>query len=102
MIMTVTQLPTAAGPNSSPNAQRTSVSATSKRIIGDVLRSEWTRLRTVRSTYWTLLGAAVAMVGLSVIACSVQVAQFDKLGVDKATFNPVTFSLVGGGLGQLE
>jgi ABC-2 type transport system permease protein len=70
--------------------------------MGDVLRSEWTRLRTVRSTYWTLLGAAVFIVGLAAIVCSVEVAQFDKLTArDKAAFNPVTFSLVGAGLGQL-
>jgi ABC-2 type transport system permease protein len=100
--MTVTQLPTATRSHPSRNAQHRSGSASSKRIIGDVLRSEWTRLRTVRSTYWTLVGAAVAMIGLSAIVCSVEIAQFDKLTVaDKATFNPVTFSLVGGGLGQL-
>jgi ABC-2 type transport system permease protein len=33
----------------------------------DVLTSEWTKLRSVRSTYWTLLIAAVTTVGLSVI-----------------------------------
>jgi ABC-2 type transport system permease protein len=105
--MTVTQLPTATTqnptrPNPRVKPQRTSQPAPSNRVVGDVLRSEWTRLRTVRSTYWTLLGAAIAMVGLSAIVCSVEVAQFDKLtAADKATFNPVTFSLVGGGLGQL-
>jgi ABC-2 type transport system permease protein len=71
-------------------------------IVGDVLRSEWTRLRTVRSTYWTLVSAAAAMVGLSAIVCSAYIAQFDKLSAsDKAKFNPVTFSLSGGGLAQL-
>ena len=54
-------------------------------------------LRTIRSTYWTFLGAAIAMVGLSAIVCSVEVAQFDNLTArNKATFNPVTFSLVSG------
>jgi ABC-2 type transport system permease protein len=73
-----------------------------QRLFGDVMRSEWTRLRTVRSTYWTLFSAAVAMVGLAAIVCLVEVAQFDKLTArDKAAFNPITFSLVGGGLSQL-
>src|SRR6266542_536462 len=33
----------------------------------DVLTSEWTKLRSVRSTYWTLLIAIVTTVGLSAI-----------------------------------
>ncbi|MDQ1356262.1 MAG: type transport system permease protein [Acidimicrobiaceae bacterium] len=71
-------------------------------ILPDVLGSEWTKLRTVRSTYWTLLAAAVAMIGLSVIVCSVYVAQYASLSVkDKATFDPITSSLAGGFLAQL-
>jgi ABC-2 type transport system permease protein len=99
--MTITQFPAAT--RSTPRSNlRHPEPVSPRQIIGDVLRSEWTRLRTVRSTYWTLLGAAVAMIGLSVIACLVEVAQFDKLtALDKAKFNPITFSLVGGGLGQL-
>lgn len=101
--MTLSELPTSAvpAPPLTKWSRQTHPSSTS-RIVGDVLRSEWTRLRTVRSTYWTLFGAAVAMVGLAAIACSVYVAQFDKLTArDMATFNPVTFSLVGAGLAQL-
>lgn len=71
-------------------------------ILPDVLGSEWTKLRTVRSTYWTLLAAAVAMIGLSVIVCSVYVAQYSGLSLrDKATFDPITASLAGGFLAQL-
>ncbi|MGH3204011.1 MAG: hypothetical protein ACRDOA_21450 [Streptosporangiaceae bacterium] len=33
----------------------------------DLLASEWTKLRSVRSTYWTLLVAVVTPVGLSVV-----------------------------------
>ena len=35
----------------------------------DVLRSEWTKLRSVRSTYWTGLIAAVATIGICMIVC---------------------------------
>ena len=101
--MTLSEFPTAAVPTR-PVTKRplqTRPSSTS-RIIGDVLRSEWTRLRTVRSTYWTLLGAAVTMVGLAAVICSVVIAQFGKLtAAEKATFNPVTNSLAGAGLAQL-
>jgi ABC-type transport system involved in multi-copper enzyme maturation permease subunit len=71
-------------------------------IAADVLRSEWTKIRSVRSTYWTLLSAAVTIVGLSAIVCAVYVAQFDKLSVqDKAGFDAASASLVGGILAQL-
>jgi ABC-2 type transport system permease protein len=101
--MTVSDLhPTSSPLTPVPKWQRPPHRVSTRRLMGDVLRSEWTRLRTVRSTYWTLLGAAVFIVGLAAIVCSVEVAQFDKLTAgDKAAFNPVTFSLVGAGLGQL-
>jgi hypothetical protein len=37
--------------------------------FADVLRSEWTKLRSVRSTYWTGLIAALATIGVCVIVC---------------------------------
>ena len=71
-------------------------------IAANVLTSEWTKIRSVRSTYWTLLVAAVTIVGLSAIVCAVYVAQFDKLTVqDKAGFDAASASLVGGILAQL-
>ncbi len=92
--MAVTQMPQLGGPlaGTKPTGP----------IFPDVLGSEWTKLRTVRSTYWTLLAAAVAMIGLSVIVCAVYVAQYATLSVkDKATFDPITSSLAGGFLAQL-
>ncbi len=101
--MTVTELPTnSTSPSPALIKAREPHSAPIRSIARDVVRSEWTRLRTVRSTYWTLIAAAIFMVGLSAIVCAVYVAQFDKLTArDKATFNPVTYSLVGAGLAQL-
>jgi ABC-type transport system involved in multi-copper enzyme maturation permease subunit len=75
---------------------------TTRRIVPDVMRSEWTKLRSVRSTYWTLLVAAVAMIGLSALLCSLYVGRYGSLRtVDKATFNPTSFSLNGSLLAQL-
>ncbi len=37
--------------------------------FADVLRSEWTKLRSVRSTYWTGLIAVLATIGVCVIVC---------------------------------
>jgi ABC-type transport system involved in multi-copper enzyme maturation permease subunit len=71
-------------------------------IFSDVLRSEWTKLRGVRSTYWTLLAAVVAMVGISALICSIYVSRYSTLSVaDKLQFNPTSFSLNGVLLGQL-
>jgi ABC-type transport system involved in multi-copper enzyme maturation permease subunit len=68
----------------------------------DILRSEWSKLRTVRSTYWTLFAAVVAMIGLSAILCAIYVAQYAHVSAsDRATFDPVSFSLTGSFLAQL-
>jgi ABC-2 type transport system permease protein len=55
----------------------------------NVVRSEWTRLRTVRSTYWTAIAAVVATVGIAVLGASEFVHNFDPRnleGFDAANF----------------
>lgn len=37
--------------------------------FADVLRSEWTKLRSVRSTYWTMCFAVAVTIGVAVIVC---------------------------------
>ncbi|MEY9862530.1 ABC-2 type transport system permease protein [Catenulispora sp. GAS73] len=49
------QQPAFAGPDPFPQAKAT---------FGTALRSEWTKIRTVRSTFWTLLITAVITIGL--------------------------------------
>jgi ABC-2 type transport system permease protein len=67
----------------------------------NILKSEWTKIRSVRSTYWTLITAAVLTVGLSAVICAVFVAQFSKLKPeDLAAFDPAATSLTGGILAQ--
>jgi ABC-2 type transport system permease protein len=85
-----------------PNMGLATLPKPSGSVVPDVLRSEWTKLRTVRSTYWTLLAAAIAMIGLSAIVCAVYVAQYATMSQkDKLTFDPVSVSLAGGFLAQL-
>jgi ABC-2 type transport system permease protein len=38
-------------------------------ILLDVMRSEWTKLRTLRSTYWSALAAVVIAIGLGALVC---------------------------------
>lgn len=64
-----------------------------------VLRAEWTKLRTVRSTVWTLLGALVVCVGLPLLISFAIINQpKSELGPD---FDAAGFSLFGVFLGQL-
>lgn len=67
-----------------------------------VLQSEWTKVRSVRSTVWTLvaaLGATVIISGLLCLLTNVQWKNIDEGG--RATFDPTTASLSGLILGQL-
>ena len=71
---------------------------TSRPIVVDVVRSEWIKLRSVRSTYWTLLVVPVAMIGLGVLFAS----RFDHLSPSaRVTANPASYSLSGFFLAQL-
>jgi hypothetical protein len=38
--------------------------------FGNLLQSEWTTLRTVRSTYWTALVAVIGGVGVAALICA--------------------------------
>jgi hypothetical protein len=71
-------------------------------IATNVLTAEWTKIRSVRSTYWTLLSVVAFTIGLSAIICAVYVAQYDNLTVkDKVGFDAASLSLTGGVLAQL-
>lgn len=72
------------------------------RLFVDVVRAEWTKLRTVRSTFWTLFAAVVAMVGIAVIASEVIVHQWGTMKpADKLLFNPIEFGASGAFFAQL-
>lgn len=67
-----------------------------------LLASEWTKLRTVRSTMWTI-GITIALgVGLSAIASAETAAHWSTMSIgDKVTFDPTQTSLIGVAFGQL-
>ncbi|MFE3824378.1 ABC transporter permease subunit [Streptomyces sp. NPDC059092] len=67
-----------------------------------VLRSEWTKIRTVSSTTWTLVSALVVTVALGGALSAVVSSQFGTLSdMDRATFDPTYTSFSGMVLGQL-
>lgn len=61
-----------------------------------VLLSEWTKLRSLRSTVWTLLVAVVLMVGLGALFSAVTANRFPTLSPpEQAAFQPISTSLNG-------
>ncbi|MGH3325145.1 MAG: ABC transporter permease [Streptomyces sp.] len=67
-----------------------------------VLRSEWTKIRSVRSTLWTLATALAVTVGLSAVICVFTASEFDSMSTgSKLTFDPTYTSFAGMSLGQL-
>ncbi|MEV0409755.1 ABC transporter permease subunit [Streptomyces sp. NPDC050448] len=67
-----------------------------------VLRSEWTKIRTVASTTWTLVAALVVTVGVSAGLCAVFSATFKDMPQEQQlTFDPTLASFAGMTLGQL-
>jgi ABC-type transport system involved in multi-copper enzyme maturation permease subunit len=71
-------------------------------LLRDSFRSEWTKLWSVRSTYWTLFATLVLGVGFGALISWGAGHSFasDSPG-DKATFDPTAVSLAGMFLGQL-
>ena len=73
-----------------------------KPLAFDAMRAEWTKLRSVRSTLWTLLATGGIMVGIGSLLCAAYVGRYDRLSpLERVTFKPVSFSLNGLFLAQL-
>ncbi|MEV2197272.1 ABC transporter permease [Streptomyces phaeochromogenes] len=67
-----------------------------------VVRSEWTKIRSVASTVWTLSLAAVVTVALGVLISLLSRNEFDNLSTkDQLSFDPTFISFAGMSLGQL-
>ncbi len=65
--------------------------------LGGALRSEFTKIRSVRSTYWTLFAMVVVTIGIGALAC----VAADSRPVHGPVFDPTQHSLIGLVLGQL-
>lgn len=70
--------------------------------LAAVVRSEWTKMWSVRSTFWTLLVLVLATVGFSVLASWGTEANIDSFSAQqRAAFDATSTSLTGLALGQL-
>jgi len=67
-----------------------------------VMKSEWTKIRSVRSTTWTILVTVVLTIGIGIIATATEANRWaHSAPLDKLTFDPTNLSLTGILLGQL-
>jgi ABC-2 type transport system permease protein len=67
-----------------------------------VLRSEWTKLASLRSTRWSLLFAFVTMAGLGPLIAAVTMGRWGRLSLhERVTFDPINTALGGYHLAQL-
>ncbi len=66
------------------------------------VRAEWTKLRSVRSTVWTLLATVGLAIGFGALIGASQMSSWDNLdSVERLRFDPTAFSLSGLFLAQL-
>lgn len=70
--------------------------------LGQVIRSEWTKIRSVRSTVWTLGIAAVLTIALGMLICFLAGNDFHSMPArQRLSFDATNISFSGMGLGQL-
>ncbi|WAX77882.1 ABC transporter permease [Streptomyces sp. KMM 9044] len=67
-----------------------------------VVRSEWTKIRSVASTVWTLSLAVVVTIALGMLISALSANEFDTMNArDRLSFDPTLISFAGMSLGQL-
>jgi ABC-2 type transport system permease protein len=67
-----------------------------------VFRSEWTKLRSVRSTLWSLIAAVGFTIGIAALACAVVSHHWSHVSAsDRADFHPLEPNLAGVQIAQL-
>ena len=68
-------------------------------VFAGLALAEWTKLRTLRSTYWTLLAAAAAMAGFGALLCAAYARHLTP--ASRAALDPAAYSQSGFFLAQL-
>ncbi|MFI6250179.1 ABC transporter permease [Streptomyces sp. NPDC051016] len=71
-------------------------------VVTQAVRSEWTKIRSVASTVWTLSLAVVVSVALGMLLSALANHQFGNMPVrERLSFDPTNISFAGMTLGQL-
>jgi ABC-type transport system involved in multi-copper enzyme maturation permease subunit len=80
-------------------AEVTPVTRVTQRRVG---RSEWTKLRSVRSTRWSLLVSLVLIIGIGILVCVVFESRWPHLAPhERQDFQPLRANLAGVNFAQL-
>lgn len=67
-----------------------------------VALSEWTKLRSLRSTRYSLLAAVAMTIGFAALACAVVANHYSHMDAhERANFNPLEVNLIGVQIAQL-
>src|SRR5262245_31563612 len=75
---------------------------TARASLGNTIRSEWTKIWSVRSTLWTLLIVVVSTIGFAMLASWGTTSSLDKMSAaDRATLDPTNIAMAGVAFGQL-
>lgn len=76
--------------------------------FGGAVRSEWTKIRSVRSTYWSLAAAIIFSIGFATLTAAVTAHHYHKyVGAERSRqvaqdgFDAVSQSLTGVAIGQI-
>ncbi|HEX8977572.1 MAG TPA: hypothetical protein VF781_13765 [Solirubrobacteraceae bacterium] len=86
----------------SPAARARPASARSRVTQLGVLRSEWTKLYSLRSTRYSLLATLVMTIGFGIMASAINASRWPTMSaIDRAKFDPLATSLMGVTFGVL-
>ena len=90
------------GSASAPAPRESSLVPPATDRFDHVLRAEWTKFWSVRSTMWTFVSLVIVTIGISALLCLAVAANWkDIKPADRATIEPVSQSLSGIFLGQV-
>ena len=67
----------------------------------EALDSEWAKIRTVRSTYWTLFAVVIVSIGVSVALAAAYIASWNSLSQETRSTIDVSYTLIGVNFGVL-
>lgn len=100
--MTTLSGPGLPAPAASTNARQQPSSGTESGTLARVARSEWTKMWSLRSTWWSLGATLALVVGLGALFSTAVLSRWDRLDpAERLRFDPTAVSLRGVFLAQL-
>jgi ABC-2 type transport system permease protein len=83
-------------PTTSPAPAAREVPAVRRATFADTLAAEWTKLRSLRSTWYTIGGGAAASIAMATLICLGTASRWDRMTPKEiAQFDPTSQTLVG-------